>query len=165
MNWDAIGAIGETLGAIAVVVSLIYLAAQIRQNSRTVEGASTQSITQTIQTELRWSSDLGEEMLKMIEEPELLSKIEAFKIGEWLTAAMMARQNEYIQFKKNLVDEDIWLSNRGIIKSILSMPWCENWWNNVDKAAFTSEFVELVDSIAHESHPFDYKDYVSKIHD
>jgi hypothetical protein len=33
MNWDAIGAIGEVLGAIAVVVTLIYLGVQIRQNT------------------------------------------------------------------------------------------------------------------------------------
>ena len=30
MNWDAIGAIGEILGAIAVVATLFYLAVQIR---------------------------------------------------------------------------------------------------------------------------------------
>ena len=31
MNWDAIGAFGEILGATAVFVTLAYLAAQIRQ--------------------------------------------------------------------------------------------------------------------------------------
>ena len=31
MNWDAIGAVGETIGAIAVIATLIYLASQIRQ--------------------------------------------------------------------------------------------------------------------------------------
>ena len=35
MNWSAIGAVGESLDAIAVLVSLIYLARQIRQNTRT----------------------------------------------------------------------------------------------------------------------------------
>lgn len=30
MNWDAIGTIGEIIGATAVVVSLVYLATQIR---------------------------------------------------------------------------------------------------------------------------------------
>ena len=34
MNWDAIGAVGEILGAIAVVFSLIYLASQIRVSNR-----------------------------------------------------------------------------------------------------------------------------------
>ena len=37
MNWDAITAIAELVAAGAVVVSLIYLAAQIRQNTRQVE--------------------------------------------------------------------------------------------------------------------------------
>ena len=32
MNWDAIGAIAELLGAIGVIASLIYLATQIRQS-------------------------------------------------------------------------------------------------------------------------------------
>ena len=40
MNWEAIGAIGEILGAIAVLVTLVYLAAQIRQNSRFVKAAT-----------------------------------------------------------------------------------------------------------------------------
>jgi hypothetical protein len=31
MNWDAIGAIGELVGAAAVVITLIYLSRQIRQ--------------------------------------------------------------------------------------------------------------------------------------
>lgn len=37
MNWEAISTIAEIVGATAVVVSLIYLAAQIRQNNRQVE--------------------------------------------------------------------------------------------------------------------------------
>ena len=34
MNWDAIGALGEILGASAVFASLIYLAIQIRAQNR-----------------------------------------------------------------------------------------------------------------------------------
>ena len=33
MNWDAIGAVAEVLGVIAVVVSLIYVGFQVRQNT------------------------------------------------------------------------------------------------------------------------------------
>ncbi len=29
MNWDAIGAVGEVLGAIGVIASLVYLATQV----------------------------------------------------------------------------------------------------------------------------------------
>lgn len=37
MNWEAIAAVGEMIGATAVVVSLVYLAVQIRQNTRQVQ--------------------------------------------------------------------------------------------------------------------------------
>ena len=34
MNWDALGAIAELLGAIAVLATLLYLARQIRESSK-----------------------------------------------------------------------------------------------------------------------------------
>ena len=34
MNWEAIGAIGEIVGALAVVTTLLYLSVQIRQHQR-----------------------------------------------------------------------------------------------------------------------------------
>ncbi len=37
MNWEAIGAIGEVLGAAGVIITLAYLAVQIRQNSHQLE--------------------------------------------------------------------------------------------------------------------------------
>ena len=43
MNWDAIGAIAELLGSIAVVVTLIFLAAQLRSNSAMVRNSVMQS--------------------------------------------------------------------------------------------------------------------------
>ena len=42
MNWEAIGAIGETLGALGVIVSLIYLAIQVRSAERVVKVESRQ---------------------------------------------------------------------------------------------------------------------------
>ena len=38
MNWDAIGAVGEILGALAVFVSLIYLARQIKFSALATRG-------------------------------------------------------------------------------------------------------------------------------
>ena len=55
MNWDAISAVGEILGAVAVVISLVYLATQIRQNSRSVNIESERFLNEswnTIQRDL-----------------------------------------------------------------------------------------------------------------
>ena len=43
MNWDAIGAIAESLGVIGVIVTVVYVAVQIRHNSQAVQGATEQA--------------------------------------------------------------------------------------------------------------------------
>ena len=46
MNWEAIGAIGEILGALAVFSSLVYLANQIRAQNRESRIASVHELTE-----------------------------------------------------------------------------------------------------------------------
>ena len=43
MNWDAIGAIGEIVGATAVVTTILYFAGQTRQASRNHAAQAPQS--------------------------------------------------------------------------------------------------------------------------
>ena len=48
MNWDAIGAIAEFVGAIAVVLTLMYLAVKIRQSNRLSRFQSSRDVFQQI---------------------------------------------------------------------------------------------------------------------
>ena len=45
MNWEALGAIGEIVGAVAVIATLGYLAVQIRQNTRALKASTHQSLS------------------------------------------------------------------------------------------------------------------------
>ena len=47
MSIQDIGSIGELVGALAVIISLIYLATQIRQNTRAVRIQITQAIMES----------------------------------------------------------------------------------------------------------------------
>ena len=53
MNWEAIGAIGELVGATGVIATLGYLAVQIRQNSHAVKSATAQSLIAAINENLQ----------------------------------------------------------------------------------------------------------------
>jgi hypothetical protein len=48
VNWEAISAIGQIVGAFAVVISLIYLAGEIRSNARSARVASERSLVQML---------------------------------------------------------------------------------------------------------------------
>jgi hypothetical protein len=45
MNWDAISAIGEVVGAMAVILTLIYLALQIRRSTLESQMAAAHALT------------------------------------------------------------------------------------------------------------------------
>ncbi len=72
MNWDAIGAIGEIAGALAVVGTLAYLALQIKQNTNSAQSQSRQTLIDG------WAKTQAE----LSREPELL-RIYACAIMRW----------------------------------------------------------------------------------
>jgi len=49
MNWEAIGAIGEIVGALAVVITLVFLTIQLRQNTRSVDESRNATVSQLYQ--------------------------------------------------------------------------------------------------------------------
>jgi hypothetical protein len=49
MNWDAVGAIAELLGAIAVFLTLAYLTIQVRQNAKAIAQQNQFSAAQIMQ--------------------------------------------------------------------------------------------------------------------
>jgi hypothetical protein len=50
MNWDAIGAVGEILGAIGVVASLFYVGQQVKEGSRATRGQTFESLSTALST-------------------------------------------------------------------------------------------------------------------
>jgi hypothetical protein len=48
VNWEAISAIGQIVGALAVVISLIYLAREIGSNARSARMASVGSLNRLL---------------------------------------------------------------------------------------------------------------------
>ena len=46
MNWEAAGALGEILGAIGVILTLVYLAIQIKRNTAALRVNAMQDLSQ-----------------------------------------------------------------------------------------------------------------------
>ena len=85
MNWTAIGAIGEILGAAGVIITLVYLARQVRQNTRATKLSTAQSIATAardwnrpllLDPELAWTFQVGTEDPTQLDEKEQARFIE-----------------------------------------------------------------------------------------
>ena len=82
-----LGALGELLGAIAVIATLVYLAVQVKQNTRSIEAAQRLALAQTYQMRSdalqgmlvqAAATDIGELIAKVTEAgyPERLESID-----------------------------------------------------------------------------------------
>ena len=58
MTWTELGALGEVLGAIAVVVSLVYLSRQVRQNTQAVRTANAANVQANVPQLARQRPDI-----------------------------------------------------------------------------------------------------------
>lgn len=150
MNWEALGALGEIVGAVGVIVTLGYLSIQIRQNTRAVRGSTLNVLTQHHVEELRWAGELGGPLLQAMNAPDELSAEDEFKLTEYFVANLVVRQNEFVQFQQGLLSEADWKSREGIIRLSLGFEWARRWWRSFPKEVFNSEFVRRVDRIVAE---------------
>ena len=113
MNWDAIGAIGEVLGAIAVFATLIYLAVQIRQNTLAIKGQSIATATLISQGELQafMNTSTGDAYHKSLESPESLTTHEITLLDAFNTMFVAGRENDFMQFQLGTMDDRICLGS------------------------------------------------------
>ena len=103
MNWDAIGAIGEILGAIGVVLTLLYLSIQTRNNTQATNAASTQAVSDKWIDVNVFLADHMDELNVPITDKS--SVVERQKVASIFRVIFHQHQNIFVQHKKGLLDE------------------------------------------------------------
>ena len=157
MNWTAIGAVGEIIGAVAVVLSLIYLAAQIRQNTQQVEEqCRTQrqnSLLGARSSFTEWRSMVIQDaMIASIwkrgsEDLDLLSEEERVQLDFLLVDFFWAHATIWIQMKEDLVDEPLWDMSRSNV-AIYAGPGVRAWWStSPHRNEYPDEFIKSIDDL------------------
>jgi hypothetical protein len=148
MNWEALGAISEFLGAIAVVVSLIYVAAQIRQNSRETKLLRTQSLI-SANTQVNVLMADNAELAHITQEGFLdyngLSVDEQWRFGCLVFFVLNQYDFAYHQFVGGQLEETFWKRMDYELPLFLGLPGGREWWEK-DKPRLSKEFAEYLDT-------------------
>jgi len=147
MNLDAIGNIGEAVGAVAVVVSLVYLMIQLRQNTRTIRSATYQSIVATAaacnQT-LTQNKELARVMRLGGRDPSQLDADEQVQFSFLGLQFFDIFENLYLQHAHGILEEDYWRSRCRSFFGLFDNPGFRDLWSKT-KHNYSSRFREFVD--------------------
>ena len=118
MNWEAVGAIAELIGAMGVILSLVYLARQIRQSTDQVSLNTTATRATAFQQLLDHHSLFN---LKLLEDSALLdalvrsdtsesalNQIDRLRLSIFLTSLFRSQYNGYCLYAQGLITPDQW---------------------------------------------------------
>ena len=131
MNWEAIGAIGEGLGAIGVIVTLVYLVGQVRTSNRLLradsERSSTESMNQTA-LKLAENRDLQELFSQGLIAPDELDRTDKGRFT-WLFSCLIGTQHTvWTHFELGLVTLAEVGDMRAAYGDIIDTPGGRWWW-------------------------------------
>jgi len=152
MNWDAIGAIGEVAGAIGVIVTLIYLATQIRQSNELSRSESRQALVANDVTSLTANIELADVFARLVSEGEL-SKQDQLRLSFMFSLDLRNREFEYFQYTNGLLDENVWLAYRQVILVNHSTKIGRIWWEEIGRGLVDPGFAKLVDELLVDAQP------------
>lgn len=147
MNFQDLGAIGELIGGIAVVASVIYLTVQIRHG---ITGYQSNTILQTthhfsnLQMETA-KSDLMLEAWTKAERREALTDLEQRRIINIISSYLIGFENMFSQCKHRMMDRESYEARRIVFGSFMAYTGIWQWWMAIGRNQFPDDFVADVE--------------------
>lgn len=163
MNWEALGALAEAFGAIAVVVSLLVLAKQVRESNRVARGETIRARGERM-VDIWFRCVENPRLFDVVQtaffdetEPEALSTEDRRAIHMVVRALVHLWESEYIENRDGELDDEVWARRaRAIAGMVDTKPAYRAEWDSLGPlltAGFVEEIEKLRQSAGTDSSP------------
>ena len=150
MDWIAVGAIAELIGAIAVVLTLFYLADQVRNNTRMARRAATSEAVTAIREATTFfgnDSSMNELFRRGIMNLGDLSAEELDQFHTLNLNIIKACEQLHYHWAIGAMDPDLWSGWEWQMTRYLTSPGIQEWFAP-RRPAFSTRFQEWMDNLA-----------------
>ncbi|MFT4563468.1 MAG: hypothetical protein ACI9BW_003224 [Gammaproteobacteria bacterium] len=149
MNWDAWGLVVESVGALGVIVSVIYLAAQIRKQTQEARLAATRDLAK-FNDDIAASAMANPELLEIYRKGALdyesLSELERLSFGFFISRGLRLQEQVYLHSVVGNMEQAFYESLRGRLDEQLGFAGTAHWWG-LNRHAFGPAFRDHVDGL------------------
>jgi hypothetical protein len=148
VDWDVAASIAEVIGAIAVVVSLIYLSTQIGASTKATKAAAFQA---AVQSEMEFASmivahaGIWDKILtsaRLAEGEETRAAIALYNIF------MLDCERRYHQFNAGYLEAPAWEGRLRSLPAIVKLSIFEPWRSSFGGMSHSTDFLELLDRLS-----------------
>lgn len=154
MTLSDLGNLGEFIGAIAVVVSLIYLALQIRHNTRAVRSRVHHDMIEStlrIAESLSDNADVGRIVLNADGGYDELTKGERIRFEAYAERVFSNFESIFYSYRNSMIEEDIWESWESSYLTDISRVSMRCYWQE-QRPQYLRDFMDFIDQF-YRTHP------------
>ncbi len=149
MTLQDLGSIGEFVGAVGVIVSLVYLATQIRQNTRAVRSSAQQEILGDMSMSafinlVAGDSDTASFYELGLADSRDLSRAERLRFSLLLTRFVYGFSRMYDLHRDGNLDLESWEAHKEILRWVIKQPGVKRWWPNA-RSQIPRSFADFVE--------------------
>ena len=144
MDWEAVSAVAESVGAIATVAMLVYLAIQIRHNSASLKSSAFHQANTLMVETLVTERDLVELGQKDWEE---CSRAEQAMLVNIMARRFTLYETMFYQHRDGGLESELWNSREFQIKYFANSPAGKAFWEE-RRIFFAESFRSHVDKLA-----------------
>lgn len=145
MSIEELGSFGEFVGSAAVVITLIYLAIQIRSTNRETRAATIQS---ALKSEMDNAAVLAQHAAtwdKVLKGADLADG-EEIRTGIVLYNLIMTEaESRYYQFRSGYLDTQSWEGRHASLRELVALPIYEIWKGSPGALNHSADFSELLE--------------------
>ena len=148
MTLQDLGNVGEFVAAIATLLTLIYLAVQIRQNTRAVRSTAFQQVVDSF-SEISLAIGLNREVSEIFDRANKdlssLDSLEQRRHWSILLSLFRRAESVFFQSQQGTLRNESWDGIREFLRSVLQSEGGRQFWEE-NSFAFNSRFKTFVES-------------------
>ena len=133
MTLDQLANIGEIIGSIAVIISIVYLAIQIRTNTEAERTSTYQAVVSdfgALNNTMASTPELSHLFVEAMEDYHQLSSDEKARISQLFFQCFRYFENMFYQHRKGYLDEEVWIGWKRMMLTYYSRPGFQTWWEH-----------------------------------
>jgi hypothetical protein len=149
MNWEMYAAIAELLSAGGVIISLVYVGFQVRQNTKMMHSASidaTIGASNYVREQIVTNADVAEIYNKGNRNPDELTDEETVRYRILIHSILWTSWNSYAQTELTGLDRSVFEAQKPFIKRVVSTPGGRWFWQSY-QGEFEASFREKIEKI------------------
>ena len=141
------GAIGELVGGVAVVASLLFVGVQVRANTREQRAASMQEATRETANTVQYLTGPGyaEIWLQGMRDFQALDPADRLRFSAVLVHQTRIFEQLYYQAQADNVEHGLWLGFGQQLRDIAAYPGFQSWWEE-RKHWFSEQFRKFIET-------------------